>query len=265
MATDRRTIVITGAAGGIGAAARDRLEANGDRVIGVDVRGADVIADLSSAAGRAATVEAVDAAAPGGVDGVVAGAGISNDDGPAMVSVNYFGAVATLAGLLPLLARRAAVTGAAAAVAISSNSTTTQPGLSNAIVDHCLAIDEDAARAASVDAGILAYGATKLALARWVRRHATTAEWIGAGVRLNAVAPGFVDTPMTAGGWDFVSSLGSVYPIPIGRPGRAEEVAGLLAYLLSDDASFFCGSVVFMDGGTDAAVRADAWPSAVVA
>jgi NAD(P)-dependent dehydrogenase (short-subunit alcohol dehydrogenase family) len=176
-----------------------------------------------------------------------------------MTAVNYFGAVATLEGLRPLLANG----DAGAAVAISSNSTTTQPGLSAPIVDACLAGDEAAARAAAAPAALLAYGATKLALARWVRRKATTAEWIGQGIRLNAIAPGFVDTPMTAGGWDFVSSLGDVYPIPIGRPGRPEEVAGLIAYLLSLDAGFFCGSVVFMDGGTDAAVRADAWPDAI--
>ena len=58
-----------------------------------------------------------------------------------------------------------------------------------------------------------------------------------------------------------IMNLGDVYPIPIGRPGRAAEVANLLAFLLSPDASLFCGSVVFMDGGSDAALNADAWPA----
>lgn len=60
--------------------------------------------------------------------------------------------------------------------------------------------------------------------------------------------------------WSFVSSLGDVYPMPSGRAGRADEVAGLLAYLLGPDGRFFCGSVITMDGGTDAAVRPDDWP-----
>jgi NAD(P)-dependent dehydrogenase (short-subunit alcohol dehydrogenase family) len=251
------TIVITGAAGGIGGATRARLEADGHRVVGVDVRDADVTADLSTPAGRETMVSNVGRITGGEIDGVIAGAGISNDDGSAMVAVNYFGAVATLDGLRPMLAGRPA----AAAVAISSNSITTGPGVSDTIVDRCLDGDERGARQAASGAGVLAYGATKLALARWVRRHATTPDWIGAGIRLNAVAPGFVDTPMTAGGWDFVSSIADVYPIPIGRPGRPEEIAAVLAFLLSPDAGFFCGSVVFADGGTDAAVRADDWPA----
>src|SRR5205085_7121431 len=99
----------------------------------------------------------------GALDGVVAAAGVTHDDGALVVSINYFGAVATLAGLRPLLAGRPG----ASAVAISSNSSTTQPGLPLDLVEACLGGDEMAARA-QAGHGVAAYGATKLALARWV-------------------------------------------------------------------------------------------------
>ncbi len=248
------TIAITGSAGGIGAATRERLEQDGHTVVGVDVRDAEVEADLSTPDGRAAMVEGVTAASEGVLDGVVAAAGLLGGDGPTVVAVNHFGAVATLEGLRPLLERGTSPS----AVAISSNSTTTFPDLPMAVTEACLSGDEDAARAAAtgIDA-VAVYPATKLALARWVRRSAVSEAWAGSGIRLNAVAPGFIATPMTAGTEDFVLALGDVYPVPQRRAGQAYEVAGLLAYLLSPDAAFFCGSVVFMDGGTDAAVRPD--------
>jgi NAD(P)-dependent dehydrogenase (short-subunit alcohol dehydrogenase family) len=256
--TTATTIAITGSAGGIGSATRARLEAAGARVIGVDVRDAEVIADLSTPEGRAAMVDGVAEACQGQLDGLVAAAGITHDDGRLVTAINYFGAVATLEGLRRLLAGRPG----AAAIALSSNSTTTQPGVPVELAEACLVGDEAAAldRAGH---GIGAYAASKLALARWVRRHAVSEDWIGAGIRLNAVAPGLIRTPMTADTEEMILGLGDVFPVPIGRAGRAEEVAALLAYLLSEDAGFFVGSVVTMDGGTDATLRADDWPTAL--
>ena len=148
----------------------------------------------------------------------------------------------------------------ASAVAVSSNSTTTQPGVPVELAEACLAGDEAAALDMSGH-GIGAYAASKLALARWVRRRATTDEWVGAGIRLNAVAPGLIATPMTADTEDMILGLGDVFPIPIARAGTADEVAALLCFLLGPDAGFFVGSVIHMDGGTDARLRADDWPT----
>ena len=248
-------IAITGAAGGIGQATRSRLERDGHRIIGVDVRDAEVIADLSNADGRAAMVAAVTEQAGDGLDGLVAGAGIMDGEPASVVAINYFGAIATLEGLRPLLAQRGG-----SAVAISSNSATAQPSVSLDLVDACLTGDEAAAAAAAAHyTGLTAYPASKLALARWVRRHAPT--WIKEGVRLNAIAPGLIRTPMTTESEEFILGLGDIYPIPIGRPGEASEVAGLLALLLGDEGRFFAGSVIFVDGGTDAALRPDDWPA----
>jgi NAD(P)-dependent dehydrogenase (short-subunit alcohol dehydrogenase family) len=252
-----RTVCITGSAGGIGGATRTRLEKDGARVIGVDVRDAEVVADLSTPAGRDAMVAAVTELCDGMLDGLVAAAGIMGDQ-PLVVAINYFGAIASLDGLRPLLAHGTD----ASAVAISSNSTTTTPGLPTDLVDVILAGDEAQALAATSRApGVFAYPASKLALARWVRHHAPQPDWIGAGIRLNAIAPGVIETPMTKDDLEFIFSIPDTFPVPIGRPGLPSEIASLIAYLLSPDAGFFCGSVVFADGGTDAAVRADDYPT----
>jgi NAD(P)-dependent dehydrogenase (short-subunit alcohol dehydrogenase family) len=250
------TIVITGSAGGIGTATRARLEKEGHTILGVDVRDAEVIADLSTPAGRDAMVAGVTKACGGSIDGLIAGAGISSEDAPLMISINYFGAVATLAGLRPLLAKGTN----ASAVAISSNSTTATLGsVVPAAVDACLDGDEERARTV-VGEGFPGYATAKLALARWVRRQAPTAEWIGADIRLNAIAPGPIATPMTEPIKEMVMTMGDAYPVPIGRLGSADEVASLLAFLLSPDASYMVGSMVFVDGGGDAAARSDDWP-----
>ena len=100
--------------------------------------------------------------------------------------------------------------------------------------------------------------------ARWIRRHAPTEEWAGANIRLNAVAPGATQTPLLQEGLDdpLVGPLIEGFTVPIGRRGKPEEIAALVEFLLGPDARFFCGSIVFCDGGTDAMTRADDIPPA---
>jgi len=97
-----------------------------------------------------------------------------------------------------------------------------------------------------------------------VRRQATGRDWAGSGLRLNAIAPGLIDTPMVAGMRADAEAgpLLDMLPIPLGRPGRPEEIAALVEFLLGPDGAFFCGSVVFCDGGSDALLRTRDWPAA---
>ena len=189
-------------------------------------------------------------------------AGSPDRKGSLLTSVNYFGTVELLEGLRPLLVAGGA---GGAAVAISSNSTTVQPDVPLAVIDACLEGDEvRAAAAADEGDSIGAYAASKIAVAHWVRRHATGPEWAGAGLRLNAVAPGMIDTPMVAAmrADERTGPMLDMLPIPLGRPGRAEEIAALVDFLVGPDSSFFCGSVVFCDGGSDALLRTRDWPAA---
>src|SRR5688500_17828239 len=229
-----RTIVVTGSASGMGAATKARLEAAGDKVIGVDLRDAEITADLGTAEGRQAAIDGVTGLAGDGIDGLVTWAGLpglTERPGSLLVSVNYFGTVVLLEGLRPLLAAG----DRPAAVAISSNSTTCQPGVPLDVVAACLAGDEPAARdAADAASSLASYPATKTAVARWVRRHAPTPEWIGAGITLNAVAPGKVQTPLLdeSRSDEVIGTLVDSFPVPAGRSADPDELAAFVQFLL---------------------------------
>lgn len=254
-----KTYVISGAASGIGAATAALLREQGDRVITVDLHGADVIADLSTGAGRASAVTGVQQLTKV-VHGVVPCAGIAGAtgvDSALVVSVNFFGAVALVRGLQPQLAEA----GSASVVLLASNSITGMPGWRASVAEHCLADDEPAARADAAEAeSVMVYPATKAALAWWARREGVTESWIGQGIRLNAVAPGMIDSPMTDQllADPEIGPLVEAYPSPIGRAGRPDEIAALIAFMLSDASSLMVGSVVYADGGTDAMFHPEA-------
>jgi NAD(P)-dependent dehydrogenase (short-subunit alcohol dehydrogenase family) len=236
--------------------------AAGRNVIGIDKDASDIVADLSTAEGRKVAIQTAAERSGGELAGIVTCAGLAGLPGRAgslLSAVNYFGTVEVLEGLRPFLRP------GGAAVAISSNSTTVQPAVPADLVEACLHHDEElSARTADARGSLVAYPATKLAVAHWVRRNATGPDWAGAGLRLNAVAPGMIDTPMVAGMRADAEAgpLLDMLPIPVGRPGRPEEIAAVVDLLLAPDGSFFCGSVLFCDGGSDALLRTNDWPAA---
>lgn len=248
-----RTIAVTGAASGMCAATAARLEQDGHRVIRVDWKGGDVVADLGTPAGRSKAVEGVRRLAGAALDGLVSGAGLGPYDDPAaVVRVNYFGAVAVLDGLFDLLARGREP----AAVAISSIGAVFEALHVPGFAEACLAGDE-ATALARIDGkdGNVAYANAKHALGLAVRGRAPA--WGAAGVRLNAVLPGKVATPMLARihAHEVLGPTVSALPVPLGREAQPEELAGAIAFLLGPDARYVHGALLKVDGGSDALVR----------
>lgn len=260
---------ITGSASGMGLETAVRLRAAGHTVIGVDLDRADIVADLSTAEGRQAVAAGVLAASGGRLDGAVMAAGVGPGPGAdrlrSITQVNVFGVVDLLDAWRPALA----ATGHAKVVVFGSNSATTTPLVPTRAVRALLASDPDKAvrsvRFFGRNASVLLYAASKIAVSRWVRRHAVSTDWAGAGVRMNVLAPGAIMTPLLEEQLSSPDRAKYVrsFPVPTGGFGAAGQLADWAVFMLSDAAEFLCGSVVVVDGGTDAFFRSDDWPSSV--
>ncbi|ABB08491.1 SDR family oxidoreductase [Burkholderia lata] len=253
MSHESRLYVITGSASGIGRETKQLLESHGHRVIGADIRDADVIADLATPEGRTALVEQVTKLSGGTIDAVLAVAGVDLA-GPATVAINYYGAIATLEGLRPLLLR----SNAPRAVAVSSI-TSVHPfndQLLNALLDGTEAFALE--KAAEVP---YVYATTKRALSRWIRRNALKAEWAGSNIPLNAIAPGLVKTELLKRLFEDPETrqrINAGTPMPLGGPYEPVAAAELLAWLSSEKNGHMTGQTIFIDGGADVMIRGDA-------
>lgn len=260
--------VVTGAASGMGRSTAEQLRWEGHRVIGVDLHNTEVQANLSTEDGRQQAIAEVKELSNGRLDGAIFAAGLGPIPGQEglIARVNYLGVVELLEGIHQELVNA----GNAKVVIFSSNSTTTIPGIPDEVLDAFMDRDIDRVLEVAGHAGpdasaSFVYAGSKTALTHWMRTVGVTEDWAGRGIRVNALAPGAIRTPLLERQLNDPKLAPAIkaFPIPVREFGKPEEVAQWAVFMLSPAANFLCGSVIFLDGGTDAYFRADSWPRAM--
>ena len=247
-----RVAIVTGAASGIGKASAIRLAEEGATVICADLNGSGAEATalkIIADGGRAMAVEIVisdsaqcDAAVSkavdsyGSIDILVNNAGVNlpsvfhettNEAIDRTLSVNVKGAMYLTRAALPHMLKN------------SRGSIVNMSSVNGLVSEPYLSV----------------YSASKGAIVMFTRGIAL--DYAKSGIRCNAICPGWVDTPINHAHAKMLGGLDHVYKTidsfqPIGRPGTSREIANLVLFLASDEASFMTGSIVSADGGMTA-------------
>ena len=233
-----KTVLITGATGGIGTAMAERFAAAGARLALVDIIAADDLAarlgtdhrawqlDLEDPAAIADTVARIGAEM--GIDVLINNAGLGVVFPAAQPDVEVWDRTMRINLRAPWLMAVAALpflkaSGAGRIINLSS-----QAGV--------VAIDEHAA-----------YGSSKAGLILLTKILAL--EWASFGITTNAIAPTVVETPMALVGWSGEKGVQARQEIPVGRFAKPSEIAAAAAYLASEDAGIINGETLMADGG----------------
>lgn len=243
-----KVIVVTGSASGIGFETARLCTAMGATVLGVDVtKKFDHVeefyrADLSDAR----TIDALVDVLPSGIDGIANIAGLP-PTAPAekVLKVNLFGLKRLTLGLLPKLNDGASIVNLAslagfdwpqAVEAIRASESADMDDLAGFMQRHDI-----------TNAGGRSYFFSKEALIAWTQQNRWT--WRDRGIRMNSVSPGPVDTPILG---DFIETLGARAEEDMrvmDRPGRADDIAPVVGFLLSDMTTWIRGTNIPVDGG----------------
>tara|TARA_X000001036_G_scaffold271998_1_gene252561 strand:+ start:4735 stop:5517 length:783 start_codon:yes stop_codon:yes gene_type:complete len=255
----QNAVIITGGGSGLGKALAKLLSSKGESVITIDRSGeVDLKADLSTVNGRVEAVQKSLELCPS-PKAVVSNAGLSpiHSNPIEILEVNWFGAVHILEHFLSPLSLNAG----SSAVAVSSIGAAIggDPVLEQYLLDRnsdkAIDLVTKLSKASPLDAGIIAYSSCKSALARFVRLN--TLKWAEAGVRLNGIAPGKMETPMLDSllAHPNVSSGIEAMPTGIAKSAPAEEVANVIDFFLNPKSSFVHGQILYVDGGSEALLR----------
>ncbi|ABV87434.1 SDR family oxidoreductase [Shewanella pealeana] len=252
---------VTGSSSGIGAAVCAQLEKAGHTIIGIDRIADDkftrIAADLATAEGRQNAINHVYEQSKGTLDGLVccAGLGVTAPNCGLIVEVNYFGVTSLVTGLYDALAQGTQPSVVVIGSVAANQQVATPHPMALAMLDNDEAL---ATQLANEDQQAhIAYAASKYAVTSWCRQ--TAVNWGPKGIRVNIIAPGAVETPLHQASKDDARYGEAVrnFVAPIGRNSEAAEIASVVSFLQSKQASFIHGSVIFVDGGMDAMMRAN--------
>jgi NAD(P)-dependent dehydrogenase (short-subunit alcohol dehydrogenase family) len=243
-----KTIVVTGCASGIGKEVARVIKQGGGYVLGVDLtithEYVDELyrVDLSNPDAIRELIQAL----PRGIDGLANVAGLPPTRPAAQVlAVNYIGLKALTLGLIPKMEDGASIVNVASLAGIG------WPNVVSSILESqhldFEGIDAFVKTHDAGDAGGRSYFFSKEALIAWTLQNRWT--WRDRGIRMNCVSPGPVATPILQ---DFLETLGERAAQDakiMDRPGTPEDIAPVVAFLLSDGSAWIRGTNIPVDGG----------------